>query len=914
MKKTLLLVDGCIYIYRSYYALPNLRSPGGEPTGAIYGTLKMFRYLEENYPNAYITCILDAKGKTFRNDIYPEYKANRSPMPDDLVSQLAPIRQAISFMGWPIISVEGIEADDVIGTLARRAREHGYETIIATSDKDMAQLVNESTLLVNTYNRETTDRANVVKKFGIGPEALVDYFALIGDKSDNIPGVTSVGPKTALRWMIEYGSLDNILANVDKFQGHSGENLRRAASWLPTARELLTIRTDCDLGVLGDPADSLATLLARKEQDIEGLRTLYERLGFNGWLRELNNRVPATPVLPAASAASDPDEPVLPSSENYETVLTQAQLDEWLERISSAELTAIDTETTSLDPLSAELAGISLSVKTAHAAYIPVAHNYLGAPSQLGRQYVLEKLRPWLESPEKKKVGQNIKYDMHIFANYGIHLRGVMHDTMLQSYVLNSHNRHDLNTLARRILDREMTSFEDICGKGASQISFDQVEIEKAAAYAAADADVTLQLHHAMWKEISRDEKLLYVYEQIEIPALAVLQKIERCGIYIDSALLTRQSFELSENIDALQKKAFELAKEPFNLNSPKQLAEILFDKLKLPVVKKTAQGAPSTNEDVLQKLAEDYPLPKVILDYRSMAKLKSTYTDKLPRMVNPATLRVHTNFAQAVAVTGRLASNDPNLQNIPVRTKEGRRIREAFVAPAGKKIVSADYSQIELRIMAHMSEDANLLQAFGNGEDIHRSTASEIFETSPPDVSSEQRRYAKVINFGLIYGMSAFGVANNLGITRQSAQNYIDRYFQRYPGVARYMENIRLSARENGFVETVFGRRLWLPEIGASNANRRQAAERAAINAPMQGTAADIIKLSMVAVADFLEKEMLQSSLILQVHDELVLEVPDEELDVICLRLPELMSRVADLKVPLIVQIGAGNNWDEAH
>ena len=911
MKKTLLLVDGCIYIYRAYYALPNLRSPSGEPTGAIYGTLNMLRSLAADYPDALLACVLDAEGKTFRNDIYPEYKANRSPMPDDLVAQLAPIRQAISLMGWPIISVQGIEADDVIGTLAKLARDNGYETIIATGDKDMAQLVNDTTRIVNPLNGERLDRAGVLKKFGLGPELLVDYFTLIGDRSDNIPGVANVGPKTALRWMTEHGSLDSILDNMDKFEGRNGANLRHSADWLPVARELLTIRTDCDLG---EPIDSLSTFLARKERNTEALHALYEHLGFRSWLRELKENTPASPVLPPVAPAPEPDEPAIPAHDNYETVLTATQLDQWLMRIHSAELTSIDTETTSLDTLTAELVGISLCVQAGHAAYIPVAHNYLGMPVQLERQYVLEKLKPWLENPEKKKVGQNIKYELHIFANYGILLQGIRHDTMLQSYVINSHDRHDLNTLAQRILDRKMLSYEDICGKGASEIGFAEVDIEKATAYAGADADLTLRLHHAMWDEISRDERLLFIYEQIEIPTLSVLQKIERQGVYIDSALLSRQSLELGENMNTLRKKAFELATEPFNLNSPKQLGEILFDRLKLPVVKKTSQGAPSTNEEVLQKLAEDYPLPKLILEYRGMAKLKSTYTDKLPRMVNPATSRVHTNFAQAVAVTGRLASNEPNLQNIPIRTAEGRRIREAFVAPPGKKIVSADYSQIELRIMAHMSEDPGLLRAFGNGEDIHRSTASEIFETASHEVSSEQRRYAKVINFGLIYGMGVFGLANNLGITRQAAQNYIDRYFQRYQGVAHYMENIRQTARQNGYVETVFGRRLWLPEIRADNANRRQAAERAAINAPMQGTAADIIKLSMIAVQRFLEKEALQSSLILQVHDELVLEVPDDELDTILEHLPGLMSRVATLKVPLIVEIGTGNNWDQAH
>ncbi len=913
MKKILLLVDGSSFLYRAYYALPDLRSPAGEPTGAIYGILNMLRRLDRDYPLAYLTCVFDAKGKTFRDALYPDYKANRSAMPDDLASQVAPIHEAIGLLGWPILSVEGIEADDAIGTLARQAHEQGFETIIATADKDMAQLVNDSVTLVNTMSNETLDHEGIEKKFGIPPQSIIDYLSLIGDTSDNIPGVPKVGPKTALKWLAQYGSLDNILAHQEEIKGAVGENLRQSADWLPMARQLITIRTDCDLGT---QIHSIETAFTRKPADTEGLKALFERYGFKAWLRE------ASPVVAIPKPASAGQSPLFetpepkpaPTETHYETILTASALDQWLERISTAEITALDTETTSLDPMQAQLVGISLCVKPGHAAYIPIAHDYPGVPPQLVRSDVLEKLKPWLENPLKKKVGQNMKYDCHIFASQGISLQGIAHDTLLESYVLESHRRHDMGSLALRILNRKTLSYEEVCGKGASQIGFAEVDIARATEYAAEDADITLQLHEAMWPSVRQDKKLAFIYENIELPTEVVLQKIERHGVLVDAALLAHQSGELGEKMAVLEKKAYEAAEEPFNLNSPKQLGEILFDKLKLPVVKKTPSGTPSTNEEVLQKLAEDYPLPQIILEYRGMAKLKSTYTDKLPRMVNPATHRVHTNFAQAVAVTGRLASSDPNLQNIPIRTKEGRRIREAFIAPPGHKIVSADYSQIELRIMAHMSEDAGLIRAFANGEDIHRATASEIFEITPLEVSSEQRRHAKVINFGLIYGMSAFGLAGNLGIGRHAAQDYIDRYFQRYPGVARYMENIRQAARENGYVETVFGRRLWLPEINSPNGPRRQAAERAAINAPMQGTAADIIKLSMIAVQDWLEKEKLASRLILQVHDELVLEVPENELEKIRQHLPELMGQVTRLKVPLIADVGAGNNWDEAH
>lgn len=911
MKKILLLIDGSSFLYRAYYALPDLRSPSGKPTGAIYGILNMLRRLERDYPKAYLTCVFDAKGKTFRDLIYPEYKANRPAMPDDMSAQIAPIHEAIQYLGWPILSVEGIEADDVIGTLAEKAKAQGYETIIATADKDMAQLVNENVTLINTMSNEKLDHDGVIAKFGLPPSLMTDYLSLIGDSADNIPGIPKVGPKTALKWLQQYGSLENILAHASDIKGVVGQNLRESSSWLHQAKELITIKTDCDLGI---KTDTIEEAFARKPVNLKALKNFFSEYGFKTWLKEAESAEQETLSSFEQKPLFETDKTVSPVKTTYETILTETELNRWIERINTAEITALDTETTSLDPMQAKLVGISFCTEAHHAAYIPVAHAYLNAPKQLDLDLVLEKLRPWLEDPEKKKVGQNMKYDSHVFANHNITLQGIAHDTLLQSYVLESHRRHDMDNLAQRILNRKIISYEEVCGKGASQIGFAEVEIAKATEYAAEDADITLQLHQAMWPYIEQDQKLTFIYQNIELPITGILQKIERKGVLIDSHRLINQSASLNEKMIELQEKAFQAAEEPFNLNSPKQLGEILFNKLELPVIKKTPSGTPSTNEDVLQQLAEDYPLPRIILEYRGMAKLKSTYADKLPRMVNSVTHRVHTNFAQSVAVTGRLASNDPNLQNIPIRTKEGRKIREAFIAPPGSKIVSVDYSQIELRIMAHMSEDAGLILAFQQGEDIHRATASEIFEVTPLEVSSEQRRHAKVINFGLIYGMSAFGLARNLGIGRQAAQDYIDRYFQRYPGVAYYMQDIRQQARENGFVETVFGRRLWLPEINSPNGPRRQAAERAAINAPMQGTAADIIKLSMIAVQNWIEKQDLQSRLILQVHDELVLEVPEDELSIITHHLPELMGGVANLKVPLTVEIGTGNNWDEAH
>ncbi len=933
MNKTLLLVDGSSYLYRAFHALPDLRNAQGAPTGAIYGIINMLRRLRNDYPAAYIACIFDAKGKTFRDDLYPDYKANRASMPEDLGRQIEPIHEAVRAMGWPILMIEGIEADDVIGTLAVDAVKHGMKVVVSTGDKDLAQLVNEHVTLINTMSNETLDRDAVVAKFGVPPERIVDYLSLVGDTVDNVPGVSKVGPKTAAKWIAQYGSLDGVMENADKIGGAVGENLRTALDWLPQARVLVTVKTDCDLveQLVKFPDD-----LGQKPEDKAALLDFFKRYGFKTWLRELTAELGTgagaagaagasangegqgglfdAPDAAAAAAASVGKPPAVPVSTSYETVLTDEQLDKWMALIDAAPLTSLDTETTSLEPMRAQMVGISLCCEPGVAAYIPLAHNYQDAPAQLGREHVLERLRGWLENPAKPKLGQNMKYDSHIFANHGIRLAGVAHDTLLQSYVFESHRSHDMDSLALRHLERKTITFTDVCGKGASQICFDQVALDRATEYAAEDADVTLQLHQAMWPHVAESEQLTYIYEKIELPTATVLQRVERNGVLIDADLLATQSNELGRRMLEIERQAYELAGQPFNLNSPKQIGEIFFEKLKLPVVKKTPSGTPSTDEEVLQKLAEDYPLPKVLLDYRSLSKLKSTYTDKLPRMVNPDTGRVHTNYAQAVAVTGRLSSTEPNLQNIPIRTAEGRRIREAFIAAPGNVIISADYSQIELRIMAHLSEDPAMLRAFAEGEDIHRATAAEIFALAPAEVASEQRRYAKIINFGLIYGMSAFGLAGNLGIERAAAQMYIDKYFQRFVGVRNFMEETRVRAKRDGYVETVFGRRLWLPEINSPNGPRRQGAERAAINAPMQGTAADLIKLSMIAVQDWLDAEKLSSMMIMQVHDELVLEVPEAELDLVKTTLPQLMAGVATLRVPLQAEVGVGPNWEQAH
>lgn len=923
MQKTLLLVDGSSYLYRAFHALPDLRSSVNQPTGAIYGMIAMLRRLRTDYPAAYMACVFDAKGKTFRDDLYAEYKAQRLSMPEDLAAQIEPIHEIIRYLGWPILMVAGVEADDVIGTLVVDGVKQGLQCIISTGDKDLAQLVNQDVTLINTMSNEKLDIAGVNAKFGVPPDRIVDYLSLIGDVVDNVPGVAKVGPKTAVKWLSLYGSLDGVMAHANDIGGVVGENLRRALEWLPQARALVTVKTDCDLTAY---IKSISESLVPQPENIAAMIDFFTRYGFKTWLRDAvalqsgttKSGDPAKTIMHSAENAPNSElfSPVNPRkiSEKYETILTDADLTAWLEKIQQASLTSIDTETTSLEPMTAQLVGISLCCEPGQAAYIPVAHRYPGAPSQLSRDVVLTRLKPWLEDVSKFKVGQNLKYDSHIFANHGVTLRGVAHDTLLQSYVFESHKSHDMDSLAMRHLERKTISFEEVCGKGANQICFDQVDITHATEYAAEDADITMQLHLAMYPIVEKDDKLRYIYEAIELPTAQVLQKIERNGVLIDTHLLAVQSNEIGFRLLALEQQAYELAGQPFNLNSPKQLGEIFFSKLQLPIVKKTPSGTPSTDEEVLQKLAENYPLPKVLLEYRGLAKLKSTYTDKLPKMVNPNTGRVHTNYAQAVAVTGRLASNDPNLQNIPIRSAEGRRIREAFIAPSGSMIVSADYSQIELRIMAHISGDVSLMRAFAEGEDVHRATAAEIFGIAPTQVSSEQRRYAKVINFGLIYGMSAFGLASNLGIERAAAQSYIDKYFSRYPGVAHYMAETKIKAKQQGYVETVFGRRLWLSEINSPNGPRRQAAERAAINAPMQGTAADLIKLAMIAVQQWLENEKMNSKMIMQVHDELVLEVPEHELLIVKQMLPVLMAQVAMLKIPLIAEVGVGKNWDKAH
>ncbi|MCX4164027.1 MULTISPECIES: DNA polymerase I [Paraburkholderia] len=904
--KTLLLVDGSSYLYRAYHALPDLRGPDGEPTGALYGIINMLRRMRKEVTAEYSACVFDAKGKTFRDDWYPDYKANRASMPEDLVRQIEPIHVAVRALGWPLLMIDRVEADDVIGTLSTQAEKLGMKVIVSTGDKDLAQLVTDSVTLINTMTNETLDRAGVLAKFGVPPERIVDYLSLIGDTVDNVPGVDKCGPKTALKWLAQYDSLDGVIAHADEIKGAVGDNLRRALDFLPMARKLVTVETACDL--TQHIASIEASLASRPEARTE-LRDVFARHGFKTWLREVETaEVVEGPQIDVAPAQT------VDVERHYDTVQTWEQFDAWLAKIDAAQLTAFDTETTSLDPMTAQLVGLSLSVEPGYAAYIPVAHRGPDAPVQLPRDEVLAKLKPWLESPVKKKVGQHLKYDEQVLANYGIEMDGIEHDTLLESYVVESHRTHDMDSLALRHLGIKTIKYEEVAGKGAQQIGFDEVALDQAAEYAAEDADITLRLHLALYPQVTAEKGLEYVYREIELPTSRVLRKMERAGVLIDAEKLRRQSNEIATRLVQLEGEAYELAGGEFNLGSPKQIGQIFFEKLQLPVVKKTPSGAPSTDEEVLQKLAEDYPLPKLLLEHRGLSKLKSTYTDKLPRMVNAQTGRVHTNYAQAVAVTGRLASNDPNLQNIPVRTAEGRRIREAFIATPGHKLVSADYSQIELRIMAHISGDESLLRAFAQGEDIHRATAAEVFGVTPLEVNSDQRRIAKVINFGLIYGMSSFGLASNLGITRDAAKLYIDRYFARYPGVAKYMDDTRASAKEKGYVETVFGRRLWLPEINGGNGPRRQAAERAAINAPMQGTAADLIKLSMIAVQRWLDASPVGTRMIMQVHDELILEVPDSELAEVRKKLPELMCGVAALKVPLVAEVGAGDNWEEAH
>jgi DNA polymerase-1 len=906
--------------------MPDLRAVPGDPaspaTGAIRGMINMMERLRKDIPAEYAVCVFDAKGPTFRDEIYPEYKQNRSPMPDDLRSQIEPIHELVRLMGWKVLDVPGVEADDVIGTLAAVGSSHGIEVIVSSGDKDLAQLVNEHITIIDTMNGKRRDLAGVQEEFGVPASLMLDYQILVGDTVDNVPGVQKVGPKTAAKLLLEYGSLDNLMAHADEVKGVVGENLRKAVDWLPTGRQLLKIRTDCDLNGYVPELPSLETIRLGEPNEAD-LLAFYEKYGFKGLVRSRGAGAPessgASKPIKAAFVPQDDlfaePEPVVTvtGEKQYETILTWDQFNAWLPKLEAAEVVAIDTETTSLDAMRADLVGISWSVKPGEAAYLPLRHDGPDAPVQLPMDDVLDKLKPWLENPLKLKVGQHIKYDRHVFANVGIEVHGYAHDTMLQSYVLEVHKPHSLTSLALRHVGRTGITYEDLCGKGAHQISFAQVDVEKASEYSCEDSDQCLDVHGVLWPRIQADAKLRAIYD-IEIATSEALFRIERNGVLIDGPTLAAQSQALGQRILQLETEAYEIAGQPFNLSSPKQLGEIFFDKLGLPVIKKTATGARSTDEEVLEKLAEDYPLPARILEHRSLSKLKGTYTDKLAQMALPRTGRVHTHYAQAVAVTGRLSSNDPNLQNIPIRTAEGRKVREAFVAPAGSLIASADYSQIELRIMAHLSGDEALLRAFHQGLDVHKATAAEVFGLTPDQVSSEQRRYAKTINFGLIYGMSAFGLAKALGIDNGAAKNYIERYFQRFAGVKRYMDETREQAKSQGYVETVFGRRLYLPEINSPNGPRRAGAERAAINAPMQGTAADLIKLSMIAVQEGIDREQRKTKVIMQVHDELVFEVPEDEVEWLKVAVPKWMADVAVLKVPLLAEVGVGLNWDQAH
>ncbi|AEG92372.1 DNA polymerase I [Ramlibacter tataouinensis] len=929
--KVLLLVDGSSYLYRAFHAMPDLRAVPGDPgspaTGAIRGMINMMQKLRRDVRADYAACVFDAPGKTFRDDLYPGYKANRSAMPDDLRAQIEPIHEVVRLLGWKVLNVPGVEADDVIGTLSCMATERGIHTVISSGDKDLSQLVNDHVKVIDTMNDKVRDVAGVEAEFGVPPRLMVDYQVLVGDSVDNVPGVDKVGPKTAVKLLQEYGSLDALVERAAEVKGAVGENLRKALPWLPTGRELLTIRKSCDLR---DHIPGLPELedIVIGGQDTEKLKAFYERYGFKGLARQLEEHAVPPELIEEhrskkkvgpgpgpGGLLQEPDLTGLSQVTNlqYDTLLDWEQFEAWLAKIEAADLVAVDTETSSLDEMRAEIIGLSFSTEPGVAAYVPLAHSYADAPPQLPREEVLARLKPWLEDPGRKKLGQHVKYDRHVFANHGIEVRGYAHDTMLQSYVLEVHKPHGLASLAERHLGRSGIDYETIAGKGAHQIPFSQVAIDKAAEYSCEDSDQTLDVHLALWPRLEQDGKLRFIYE-LEMQSSETLFRIERNGVLIDAATLARQSAELGQRILQLERECHELAGQPFNLGSPKQIGEIFFGKLGLPVVKKTPSGAPSTDEEVLEKLAEDFPLPAKVLEHRSLSKLKGTYTDKLAQMAHPRTGRVHTHYAQAVAVTGRLSSNEPNLQNIPVKTAEGRRVREAFVAPPGHLIASADYSQIELRIMAHLSEDPALLRAFTEGLDVHRATAAEVFGVPPDQVTSEQRRYAKVINFGLIYGMSSFGLARNLAIDNQAAKNYIERYFQRYPGVKNYMDETRLAAKSKGYVETVFGRRLYLPEINSPNGPRRGGAERAAINAPMQGTAADLIKLSMVKVQEVLDAQRRRTKMIMQVHDELVFEVPEDEVEWVRGEIPRLMAGVAELRVPLLAEIGLGENWEKAH
>ncbi|MEI8207929.1 MAG: DNA polymerase I [Methylococcales bacterium] len=896
--KNLVLIDGSSFLFRAYHAVPPLTNSKGEPTNAIYGVSNMLRKLIADYQTDYITVVFDAPGKTFRNDLYSEYKSHRPPMPDDLRVQIEPLHRLIRAMGLPLIMESGVEADDVLGALAQHAAQQGFKVIISTGDKDMAQLVTDQIILENTMSNTRMDIQGVFDKFGVKPEQIIDYLALMGDTSDNIPGVPKVGPKTAAKWLEQYHTLENLMVNADKITGKIGENLRASLEQLPLAKQLTTIK--CDLGLPYSIAD-----LKRQPINTGELKELLTQLGFMSWVKLLDNVV--EPVMA--------EEKPTAIESSYETILTDAKFEQWLRQLESAELFAFDTETTSLDYRKAQIVGVSFAVTSGKAAYVPFSHNYSDAPEQLKRDEILEKLRPLLENPNQTKLGQNLKYDAHVLANHGITLRGIAHDTMLESYVLNSTlTKHNMDDLAKEYLGVTTITYEDITGKGAKQIPFQEVPLEQAGPYAAEDADITLQLHQTLIAKLKAQPSLLKLYAEIEIPLLTVLTRIESNGVLIDTSMLAQQSLELASHISALEQQAHDLAGHTFNLGSPKQIQTILYDQQKLPILKKTPKGQPSTEESVLQELALEYPLPKLILEHRSLSKLKSTYTDKLPQQVDDKTGRVHTSYHQAVAATGRLSSSDPNLQNIPIRSAEGRKIRQAFIAPPGYKIVAADYSQIELRIMAHLSADAGLLKAFSAGEDIHKATAAEVFGVALDQVTTDLRRSAKAINFGLIYGMSSFGLANQLGLTRGQAQSYIDLYFARYPGVKNYMDTIKEQAREQGFVETVLGRRLYLPEIKSKNAARRQYAERTAINAPMQGTAADIIKLAMISTDQWLLKEKPDAKIIMQVHDELVFEVAEAQLDTSCTQIRNLMCSAVKLNVPLLVDIGIGNNWDEAH
>ncbi|MDJ0904425.1 MAG: DNA polymerase I [Woeseiaceae bacterium] len=894
----LVLIDGSSYLYRAFHALPNLTNSAGEPTGALHGVVNMINKLVREQADAQVAVVFDAPGKTFRDDMFAEYKANRPPMPDELRTQVAPIHDAVRFMGLPLLQVEGVEADDVIGTLCRLAADGGLSVLVSTGDKDLAQLVNDNVTLVNTMNESVLDRDAVKARFDVWPEQIVDYLALVGDSSDNIPGVPRVGAKTAAKWLNTYGTADGIVASAGEIKGKVGESLRDNVDQLRLSQDLARIRLDVELPVALDD-------LRAGDGDVGKLRELYGHYELRTLLKQLDDQ----------SGAAQPEAETEPEG-RYDTVLTWEAFDDWLARIESAELVAFDTETTSLDYMQAEIVGLSLSVTAGEAAYVPVAHDYPGAPDQLPRDEVLAKLRPWLEDPAHKKVGHHLKYDAHVLARHGIALRGMAFDSMLESYVLNSvATRHDMDSVARHYLGRETIHYEDVAGKGAKQLTFNEIDIETAAPYAAEDADITLQLHETLWSKLSEIESLRDVYVNIEQPLVPVLLGMEETGVLLDRDMLALQSNELANRMVELEKEAHELGGGPFNLGSPKQLQEILFDRLELPVIRKTPKGQPSTAEDVLLELAEDYDLPRVIIEYRSVSKLRSTYTDKLPLQIDASTGRVHTSYHQAVAATGRLSSTDPNLQNIPIRTEEGRRIRQAFVAPDDHVLLAADYSQIELRIMAHLSGDKGLLDAFAAGADVHRATAAEVFDVDDIDaVTANQRRSAKAINFGLMYGMSAFGLGKQLGIPRNEAQEYIDLYFDRYPGVRAYMDNTRESASQQGYVETVFGRRLYLPEINARNAQRRQYAERSAINAPMQGTAADIIKRAMIRVHEWLQAGDAGGRMIMQVHDELVFEVLADRVEAFGERVTDIMSGAADLAVPLKVDVGTGPNWDEAH